>query len=130
LFEVGSLEERVPNSGSSQATRQLADEEARYVGFDEIPTDEVGDFPVDPDSNQGVVGRINAPGVAALTLVRRLRPPVHESDPSLLFLDSSLAFDQGIHGTIERDQIAQPFDIASTGVDRPLVEETMELDIG
>jgi hypothetical protein len=129
LFEVGSLEERFPDPGSSQATRQLTDEEARYIGFDEIPTDEVGDLPVDPDSHQRIVGRIGAPGIAALTLVRRLRPPVHESDSRLFFLDSSLTFDQGVHGTFERKQIAQPFDIASTGVDRALVEETVVLDL-
>jgi hypothetical protein len=65
---------------------------------------EVGDLPIDPDSNQSVVGRVNSSWITSLTLMRRLRPFVHEGNPSLLLFNSSLTFSEVVHGAVENVQ--------------------------
>jgi hypothetical protein len=88
-----------------QTPRQLADEETRHVRLDEVPVDEVDGSSRDPYSDEGVVCRIDASGIAALTLMRRLCPSVHEDHPGLLLLDPSLTLNQGVHCMIEGVQI-------------------------
>jgi hypothetical protein len=127
-LDVRPFKESGSDPGYWQALRKFADEEAGYVGLDEIPIDEVVDLSVDPDSDEGVVRRVDSSRVAALTLMRRLRQPVHEGHPGLFLLDSSLTLSQGVHGSIEGMQIPKPFDVRSSRKDRSFVEETVVSD--
>jgi hypothetical protein len=79
---------------------------------------------VDPNTNQGIVGRIDSSRVAALTLVRRLRPPFHEGEPRLFLFNPALAFRQSVHSTVERVKGTQSLNIQALREKGTFVEES------